>query len=65
MNKDQIAGNWKQIVGALREKWGDLTNNDLAMMNGNLEILAGRLQERYGIAIEEAETQKPEDLQSS
>ena len=57
MNKDQIAGNWKQAVGALHEKWGELTDNDLAMINGSRKILAGRLQERYGITIEEAQTQ--------
>lgn len=55
MNQDQIAGNWKQIAGTLREKWGELTDDDLAMINGNREILAGKLQERYGIALEEAQ----------
>jgi uncharacterized protein YjbJ (UPF0337 family) len=46
-----------QAAGTLREKWGELTDNDLAMINGSREILAGRLQERYGIAIEEAQAQ--------
>ena len=57
MNRDQIAGNWKQIAGTLREKWGKLTEDDLATINGSREILAGKLQERYGIAVEEAQAQ--------
>jgi uncharacterized protein YjbJ (UPF0337 family) len=56
MNKDQIAGNWKQIAGAVRKEWGKLTDNDIAVVNGDMEILAGRLQERYGLAVEEAHT---------
>jgi uncharacterized protein YjbJ (UPF0337 family) len=57
VNRDQIAGNWKQIAGTLREKWGELTEDDLATINGSREILAGKLQERYGIALEEAQAQ--------
>ena len=56
MNRDQIAGDWKQIMGALHRKWGELTDDDLAVINGSREILAGKLQERYGIAVEEAQT---------
>jgi uncharacterized protein YjbJ (UPF0337 family) len=56
MNKDQIAGNWKQISGAIRTEWGKLTDNDIAIINGNADILAGKLQERYGLAVEEAQT---------
>jgi uncharacterized protein YjbJ (UPF0337 family) len=60
MNRDQLAGNWKQIQGALMRKWGKLTDDDLAVAKGNLTALAGRLQERYGMAKEEAERQLAE-----
>lgn len=57
MNWDRIQGNWQQWVGHLQEQWGDLTENDLAVVNGRREQLVGKLQERYGIAKEEAERQ--------
>lgn len=57
MNWDQVSGNWAQFKGKLREKWGDLTDDDVARMQGNREQLVGRIQERYGIARDEAERQ--------
>jgi uncharacterized protein YjbJ (UPF0337 family) len=60
MNKDRIQGQWKQLTGTLKEKWGKLTNDDLDVAEGNSEYLAGKLQERYGIAKEEAERQVKE-----
>lgn len=57
MNWDQIEGNWKQTKGAVKEKWGKLTDDDLTVAAGKKDALAGRLQERYGIAKEEAEKQ--------
>ena len=54
MNWDQIKGKWKQLKGSAREKWGDLTDDDLDMIAGNRERFIGLLQERYGIAKEEA-----------
>jgi len=48
MNKDIIAGNWKQLKGKIQAKWGDLTDDDFKVAEGNTEYLAGRLQERYG-----------------
>jgi uncharacterized protein YjbJ (UPF0337 family) len=55
MNWDQLEGNWNQVKGAVREKWGDLTDDDLDRMAGNREQFVGRLQERYGLMREEAE----------
>ena len=55
MNWDRIEGNWKQFSGTVREKWGKLTNDDLDMIAGKRQQLAGRIQERYGIAKDEAE----------
>lgn len=48
MNWDQIAGNWKQLKGLAKEKWGKLTDDDLEVIAGMREQLAGKLQERYG-----------------
>ncbi|CEJ89010.1 MAG: CsbD family protein [Hyphomicrobium denitrificans] len=54
MNWDRIEGNWKQFTGKVKEKWGDLTDDDLARVNGNREQLEGVLQERYGYAKDKA-----------
>ena len=57
MNTDQMKGNWKQLVGKAKEKWGKLTDNDWTVVEGQRDQLVGRIQERYGIAREEAERQ--------
>ena len=50
MNWDKIEGNWKQFTGKAKEKWGDLTDDDLDRVNGKREQLVGRIQEKYGKA---------------
>jgi uncharacterized protein YjbJ (UPF0337 family) len=60
MNWDQIEGKWKQVKGSARQKWAKLTDDDLEFIAGNRDQFAGRLQERYGIAKEEAEKQVDE-----
>jgi uncharacterized protein YjbJ (UPF0337 family) len=55
MNWDQIAGNWKQVKGTVRQKWGKLTDDDVDVIAGKRDILLGKIQERHGIAREEAE----------
>ena len=57
MNWDQIKGQWKQYTGKAREKWGELTDDDLQRAAGGRDQLVGVVQERYGIAKEEAEKQ--------
>ena len=57
MNKDKAAGQWKQIKGKVKEQWGKLTDDDLTVLEGNQEQLTGKIQQRYGIAKEEAERQ--------
>jgi uncharacterized protein YjbJ (UPF0337 family) len=57
VNTDQIKGNWKQYVGKAKEKWGRLTDDDWKVIEGKREQLLGTIQERYGIAREEAEHQ--------
>ncbi len=48
MDWDRIAGNWKQWTGSAKEQWGKLTDDDLAVVNGQREQLEGKIQERYG-----------------
>ncbi len=48
MNWDEIAGNWKQIKGTVKESWGKLTANDLTAIAGQWDQLAGVLQQKYG-----------------
>lgn len=57
MNRDQISGNWKQLSGKVKEQWGKLTDDDLTAVEARRDQLVGRIQERYGIAKEEAEQQ--------
>jgi uncharacterized protein YjbJ (UPF0337 family) len=57
MNQDTMKGQWKQLKGKAREKWGELTDDDLDQIQGRREQLVGRIQERYGIARDEAERQ--------
>ena len=60
MNWDQIEGKWKQSIAKVQEKWGELTDHDLAVVNGKKEQLIGKIQERYGIVKEVAEKQVDE-----
>ncbi len=55
MNWDTIEGKWKQAKGSFREKWGDLTDNELEETAGKKDRLVGLLQEKYGMARDRAE----------
>jgi uncharacterized protein YjbJ (UPF0337 family) len=57
MNWDQIEGAWKQVRGRVREQWGKLTDDDLDVVAGRRDTLVGKVQERYGVARDEAERQ--------
>ncbi|MEQ4544453.1 MAG: CsbD family protein, partial [Pantoea agglomerans] len=48
MNEDRIGGNWKQFKGKVKEKWGDLTDDDMTVVEGKRDQLVGKIQERYG-----------------
>ena len=50
MNWDRVQGNWKQFSGKVKEKWGQLTDDDLSQINGNREQLEGKIQSHYGQA---------------
>ena len=60
MNWDLIKGNWKQLQGKVKEKWGKLTDDDLKVIAGKRDQLAGLLQERYGYEKEHAEKELDE-----
>jgi uncharacterized protein YjbJ (UPF0337 family) len=60
MNWDQVEGKWKQFSGQVKQKWGKLTDDDLTLINGKRDELVGRIQERYGVAKEDAERQVDE-----
>lgn len=57
MNEDTLKGKWKQLKGKAKSQWGKLTDDDLVQVEGNTESLVGVLQERYGIARDEARKQ--------
>ena len=55
MNSDIIKGKWQQIKGRVKQQWGKLTDDDVRQIEGNLDLAAGRLQERYGYTKDKAE----------
>lgn len=55
MNHDQLEGKWKQVKGSFREKWGDITDDELEVAAGKKDKLVGLLQEHYGMSKEKAE----------
>jgi len=63
MNWDKIEGGWKQFKGKLREQWGRLTEDDVAVIEGKRDKLVGKIQERYGITRDEADREVREWLE--
>ena len=57
MNHERLKGQWNQVVGLAKQTWSKFTNDELLGIEGDLQRLSGLLQERYGIAREEAEKQ--------
>ncbi len=57
MNWDEIKGKWTQMTGSAKANWGKLTDDDLMEAEGNRDKLIGKIQEKYGVAKEEAEKQ--------
>jgi uncharacterized protein YjbJ (UPF0337 family) len=62
INTDVLKGKWQQLKGEARIQWGRLTDDDLDQIQGNAEKLAGKLQERYGYAKEQAQREIDEFL---
>jgi len=55
--RNRIQGNWKQMSGSVRHEWGKLTHNDVEQIKGNVEVLSGMIQDRYGVAEADARKQ--------
>ena len=55
MNEDVLKGKWNEIKGRVKEKWGNLTDDDLTAVEGKKEKLLGLLQQKYGYAKDKAE----------
>ena len=55
MNADILKGKWLQLKGSVRERWGQLTDDDVDRVGGNAEQLIGLVQERYGYAKDRAQ----------
>ena len=64
MNQNILEGKWKQLRGSVREKWGELTDDELDQIAGKRDKLSGFLQERYGYTQLEAERQIDDFLES-
>lgn len=54
MNWDQVEGKWKEMSGTLKSKWGELSDDEIAEVNGDQEALEGKLQSKYGMTKEKA-----------
>lgn len=55
MNRDTLRGQWNQLKGQVRKQWGKLTDDELDQIQGDAEILIGKIQQRYGYSREQAE----------
>ena len=55
INRNVSKAKWKQVKGSVKERWGKLTDNDITVMNGEIDQLVGKIQERYGLAKEQVE----------
>jgi uncharacterized protein YjbJ (UPF0337 family) len=60
MNEDQLKGEWTQLKGRIRERWGKLTDDDLDVIAGKRDQLVGILQKRYGAVKEDLEKEVKE-----
>lgn len=54
---EKVKGSWSQTKGAVKEQWGQLTDDDLLAIEGRRDQLVGKIQTRYGISREAAEAQ--------
>jgi uncharacterized protein YjbJ (UPF0337 family) len=55
MNKEILRGKWNQVKGEVRNRWGKLTDDDVAQIQGDVEKMIGKIQERYGYSRQQAE----------
>ena len=55
MNEDIFKGKWKELKGSVKEKWGELTDDDVTKVEGQSEKLVGILQKKYGYSKDKAQ----------
>ena len=65
MNRDILAGKWKEMKGRVKEQWGKLTDDELDRAEGRADQLVGLLQQRYGYTKEKAEEEYDRFLQGA
>lgn len=65
MNKDILKGQWKQLEGKARQQWGKLTDDDLATIKGDRDVMLGKIQAHYGRTREQATTELDTWLKSA
>jgi uncharacterized protein YjbJ (UPF0337 family) len=56
INAQELQGQWNTLKGQVKEKWGQLTDDDLNIQGGNVDQLVGRIQQKTGIARDQIET---------
>ena len=61
---NKVSGNWKRMKGAVKQRWGKLTNNEVREAQGRREVLNGYIQTRYGIDRDAADKQIDEWLKT-
>ena len=61
---NKVSGNWKRMKGAVKQRWGKLTHNEIREAQGRREALNGFIQSRYGIDRETADRQIDEWLKT-
>ena len=62
MNRDVLKGQWKQMQGEVKRRWGKLTDDELGTVEGHFDKLVGKIQERYGYERDHAEREVDEFL---
>jgi uncharacterized protein YjbJ (UPF0337 family) len=50
VNQQVLEGHWNELTGRLKEKWGQLTDDDLDRVKGNVSQLVGLIQQKTGWA---------------
>lgn len=54
MNREILAGNYRQLKGLVLQQWGRITDDDFRVLEGRQEYWAGEMMEARGIALEES-----------
>jgi uncharacterized protein YjbJ (UPF0337 family) len=50
INAQELQGQWNRLKGQVKEKWGQLTDDDLNITGGNVDQLVGKIQQKTGVA---------------